>query len=69
MPKRLRYYLQNRYQDSGWMTLADEEFEYCGDAICRASELSDLAVAYGMVRVVDQHTGKVIREYPSGPKK
>jgi hypothetical protein len=63
-----RYRLQNRYQDSGWEYLAYEEFEHCGDAICRASELSEDAVAYGMVRVVDKKTGRVVITYPAGKK-
>ncbi len=68
MPEHLRYYLQNRCQYSGW-TVIDESFEHCGDAICRASELSEDSIYYGQVRVMDRYTGKVIREYPSGPKK
>lgn len=63
-----RYRLQNRYQDSGWESLAYEEFEHCGDAICRASELSEDAVAYGMVRVVDKKTGRVVIAYPTEKK-
>ena len=64
------FVLQHRYQDSDWETLEGEDFEYCGDAICRASELSDNPIAYGMVRVIDTSTMKVIIEYAaSGPDK
>jgi len=49
--------------------MLDESFEYCGDAICKASELSEDGIYYGHVRVVDGITGKVVIEYPNGSKK
>lgn len=48
-----KYYLQNRYQDGGWDRLPGEDYDDRGEAICRASVLSNDAIAYGMVRVVD----------------
>ena len=35
------YKLQNRYQDSGWEDIEGEKFEFAGDAIIRADELSE----------------------------
>lgn len=61
-----QYFLQNRYQDSGWEDIPKERYALAGDAICKASELSDNAICNGMVRVVDSFTGKVLIEYAAG---
>jgi len=61
-----QYILQNRYQDGGWINFDNEEFDHCGDAICRASELSEDSIAYGMVRVVDNDENCVVITYAAG---
>jgi hypothetical protein len=62
----MRYKLQHRYQDSDWISLDGEVFTYCGDAICRASELSEDAIAYGMVRVIDTDDNSTVITYAAG---
>lgn len=57
--------LEHRYQDSAWEPLDDPPFEECGDAICKASEYADDAIAHGMVRVVGPD-GRVIQTFSAG---
>lgn len=51
----MTYYLQNRYQDSGWEPVNDvnEPFTDLRKAKRRASKLADQGW-YGMVRVIDE---------------
>lgn len=60
------YVLEHRYQDSGWMRLDAELFEHAGDAYCRASELSEDAICYGMVRVVELESNRVMDTFAAG---
>lgn len=61
------YYIQNRYQDSGWEWVNDvnEPFSYLEKARRRAEKLSYNAIAYGMVRVVDKK-GNVYHTFRAG---
>lgn len=59
-----RFRLENRFQDTNWEPI-DESYEFCGDAICRASELADHPLM-GMVRVVDSETSQVMVTYAAG---
>lgn len=53
-PVPAHYTLQTRYQDSGWLALDEEgAIGHLPDAIARAKVLAQDAIAYGMVRVVD----------------
>lgn len=62
----MNYYLQHRYQDSGWENINDEECIHLDTAKHRAHEFSKNPIAYGMVRVVNRATGNVEVEYPAG---
>lgn len=65
----MNYRLQNRYQDSGWEDLRDEQFHAAREAIRRASKLSQGgrgAMIYGMVRVVRNRDGAVMQEFAAG---
>lgn len=66
-----KYYLQNRYQDSGWENLYQdantlEEFDDEHDACWYASKLSLNSICYGMVRVIDSEKNKVVITFPAG---
>ena len=58
------YYLQNRYQDSGWEDL-NERYLEPGVAIDKACKYSLDAIAYGMVRVLD-NKGEVVKTFSCG---
>ena len=60
-----RYYLENRYQDSGWQTL-DETFGDADEAIRKALEYAKNSIVYGMVRVMDRTANKPIITVPAG---
>ena len=62
------FQLYNKYQDSRWIELDGEIFQYQGDAVIRASELSHDGIAYGMIKVVNLDTIKVIAVFPAGSK-
>jgi hypothetical protein len=71
-PKHKKFWLQNRYQDSGWENL-DKEFDDIQEAINTAYELCKDAIIYGMVRVVKRGNfgvefdgATVIVEFPAG---
>lgn len=61
------YYLEHRYQDSGWVSLPDinSPFKDLDRARRRASKLSQNSIAYGMVRVVD-YRGVVWATFAAG---
>lgn len=61
----MNYYLQHRYQDSGWENI-NEECSHLDTAKHRAHEFSKDPIAYGMVRVVNRATGTVEVTYPAG---
>ncbi len=61
-----RYQLENRYQDSGWETLNDEQYHVETVATKRARMLAKDVIAYGMVRVVDTQKNVVIITIPAG---
>lgn len=62
-----RYRLQNRYQDSGWEWLEEAySTNDLGAAIRTADKLSEDAIIYGMVRVVDIITQEVMATYAAG---
>ena len=61
----MRYRLQNRYQDSGWMNL-DQEYEDVGEAVLTAAFLSCDSICYGMVRVLDLQDQVVLATFPAG---
>jgi hypothetical protein len=65
-PKHLPpgYYLQHRYQDSGWIDL-DERYTEPGTAIDKACKYSRDAIAYGMTRVLD-HKGNIVKTFTCG---
>jgi hypothetical protein len=58
------YYLQHRYQDSGWIDL-DERYIEPGIAIDKACKYSRDAIAYGMTRILD-HKGKIVKTFSCG---
>jgi hypothetical protein len=49
----MSYYIQQRYQDSGWETLKDYNFSNLKKAQLTAKQLSENSIAYGTVRVID----------------
>ncbi len=61
----LNFKLQCRQQDSGWEDITGEEYEHCGDAVCRASELAE-NVFVGMVRVIDICHQRCVTTYAAG---
>jgi len=58
------YYLQHRYQDSGWVDL-DERYLEPGTAIDKACKYSLDAIAYGMTRVLD-NKGNILKTFSCG---
>ena len=58
--------LQNRYQDLGWEDVTDAEFNYQDLASNYAQNLSEDTISYGMVRVVDIDTSKIIATFTDG---
>lgn len=66
----MTYYLQNRYQDSGWEALNDvnEPFTDPEKAKRRAAKLSLNSICYGMVRVVDAKGRPIITFKAGGGK-
>jgi hypothetical protein len=65
-PNMKRYQLQNSYQDSGWETIDGEAYYVENVAVKRAAILSQDAICYGMVRVVDLQKGVVVCTYGAG---
>lgn len=61
-----RYSLQNRYQDSGWEDLGRYRFDSEDEAVQQAGLLSQDAIIYGMVRVVDRREGRVVATFAAG---
>lgn len=47
---KLRFYLQNRYQDSGWED-CDEDFDTLKEALAAAADHAEHSIIYGMTRV------------------
>jgi hypothetical protein len=62
------FQLYNRYRDSSWIELGGEIFQHQGDAVIRASELSCDGIAYGMIKVVNLDSQKVVAVFPAGSK-
>lgn len=63
----IKYVLENRYLDTGWQSLGEEErFNSQLEAEKRAWGLSKNAPVYGMVRVVDILDGTVVRMFGAG---
>lgn len=65
-PPHPRYVLENRYQDTGWDILDKERFEWENDAVSRAALLSTDAIRFGMVRVYDTRTNRVVLTFAAG---
>jgi hypothetical protein len=64
----MKYYLQNRYQDSGWekCVVNDQEFyDRLQDALYIAEQCAADSICYGMVRVVDSD-GKIHQTWAAG---
>lgn len=57
--------IENRHQDSGWED-AEERFATLDEAVWRASRMSVEPMAYGMARVVEVATGRVVITFPAG---
>lgn len=60
-----RYQLENRYQDDQWEKI-NEGYDNLDDATKIAYAKTGDAIAYGMVRVVDTKTNRVVAEYGAG---
>jgi hypothetical protein len=54
------FYLQNKYQDSDWESVPNVEFNYQDLAVNYAQNLSGNSISYGMVRVIDNETSKIV---------
>lgn len=62
---KMRYQVQLRYQDSQWENHLTP-FEFCGDAICEASEVSVAPGVWAMTRVVDLQEKRIVITYAGG---
>jgi|SaaInlStandDraft_4_1057021.scaffolds.fasta_scaffold192803_2 hypothetical protein len=58
--------LQNRYQDSDWGDLGHAKFHQQDLASRHAQNLSENTISYGMVRVIDIDTSKIIATFTGG---
>ena len=61
------FQLEYRHQDSGWNTLGDTyRFASIDQAILTAADCASDAIAFGMVRVIDEQTKEIIVTFPAG---